>query len=948
MNKYLRLFLSALFLFSVLSSISFVLPTPVHAIDPAEPPANYFFDKFFPLFRFIKPSNLIVFENADRNRKYPPIHVCNDQRAHTCYADTDCVGQVDLCYDAGGDVFQSDVMGNRTGQCQKPSISPVYDANGKLISGNNDNLQGTCKYVGNAKSTDTVMSTDFSNPNTSSITTPSSPTDSNAPASQSDSSLVYPKLQNEAYRYDYNSGSDNVITNGSLNLSLSLCDRLARQVMVVKEAKFTKNTVESTGEWPLGWVNWNFVTPNGRTLSEIADELPGNVGGDAFAMAYAHEQFLVTLGNEAIDTSAAQKDVCDTYLKDPSAKWAVDLAQSPMYPPSNVRSYARKSVCRWFLCCPGLRCPLQNITKSEALYTDPTVHQAWAAAVDNLFITYPLDQAIEIFRKVIIKNPLARYALSTLPTGTPSEITGKLDAELKDEVVHCGPPDKPIEYKYVTGGYNPLTLGKLGFIYDYQELMDASCYKLQPESITKEKGGSYTNTNIIQDILSAIFPEKVDMVDRVTHHYITIPDVMGQSLADLQDAVYNTRDTLADVVQQEEYNKTISNTVNDQGGIYPFSGKPMSIADSKRRLAYFACSDPDYSAPQTTSIEQYATGLRNGCFQQSAPSGTCDGQLFAKLLENAGGVTTTPSLAADNAFNLNIKPVLTPELMNAYAAAEKATGVPCEVIAGLHFEEASSAFVPGGNPASYSVQNGGAASRDGGFAASAVAAGKTLLRHPFDSLPKLITAISDYNGGGNSNCQLGYPYPIPYNGCPRAFIGDDDPYATNLLDARHTNMWLLYHGDLTASAPTAYGNDRPGAFTVALEIYNNLTKNGSPLASPTPIPTASPTSTGSTVAKGNFPKTCGQGIQTALGCLPFTRDAFVSTLLTFIVGIAGAIALVVMLVGTFQIMTAAGDAKKMQKGRELFTAALAGLLFLIFSVSLLRIIAGNVIKLPGF
>jgi hypothetical protein len=66
------------------------------------------------------------------------------------------------------------------------------------------------------------------------------------------------------------------------------------------------------------------------------------------------------------------------------------------------------------------------------------------------------------------------------------------------------------------------------------------------------------------------------------------------------------------------------------------------------------------------------------------------------------------------------------------------------------------------------------------------------------------------------------------------------------------------------------------------------------------------------------------------------------------VGIAGAIALLTMLIATFQIMTAASDAKKIQAGRDLFFSAVAGLLFLIFSVSLLRLIAGDIIKLPGF
>lgn len=71
-------------------------------------------------------------------------------------------------------------------------------------------------------------------------------------------------------------------------------------------------------------------------------------------------------------------------------------------------------------------------------------------------------------------------------------------------------------------------------------------------------------------------------------------------------------------------------------------------------------------------------------------------------------------------------------------------------------------------------------------------------------------------------------------------------------------------------------------------------------------------------------------------------------LLRFLTGISGAIALAVMLIGTIQIMTAGGDAKKIQSGKELFMAGITGLLFLIFSVSLVRIIAGNILKIPGF
>ena len=71
-------------------------------------------------------------------------------------------------------------------------------------------------------------------------------------------------------------------------------------------------------------------------------------------------------------------------------------------------------------------------------------------------------------------------------------------------------------------------------------------------------------------------------------------------------------------------------------------------------------------------------------------------------------------------------------------------------------------------------------------------------------------------------------------------------------------------------------------------------------------------------------------------------------LLRFLVGISGAIALIVMLTATIQIMTSSGDTKKVQAGRELFTSAIAGLLFLILSAAILRIFGFDILKLPGF
>lgn len=94
---------------------------------------------------------------------------------------------------------------------------------------------------------------------------------------------------------------------------------------------------------------------------------------------------------------------------------------------------------------------------------------------------------------------------------------------------------------------------------------------------------------------------------------------------------------------------------------------------------------------------------------------------------------------------------------------------------------------------------------------------------------------------------------------------------------------------------------------------------------------------------------CGdQAIDTALGCMPVSTEGFTGSLLTFLAGTAGAISLMIMLMATIQIMTGGDNAEQVKKGKELFTGAITGLLFIIFSVTLLKIVAGDIIQLPGF
>lgn len=94
---------------------------------------------------------------------------------------------------------------------------------------------------------------------------------------------------------------------------------------------------------------------------------------------------------------------------------------------------------------------------------------------------------------------------------------------------------------------------------------------------------------------------------------------------------------------------------------------------------------------------------------------------------------------------------------------------------------------------------------------------------------------------------------------------------------------------------------------------------------------------------------CGAGIDTAIGCIPIgSGQEFTEFILKWALGIAGGVAFLLILYSGFMIMTSTGDPKKLQAGRELLTAAISGLVLLIFSVFILRLIGVDILGLPGF
>jgi hypothetical protein len=65
-------------------------------------------------------------------------------------------------------------------------------------------------------------------------------------------------------------------------------------------------------------------------------------------------------------------------------------------------------------------------------------------------------------------------------------------------------------------------------------------------------------------------------------------------------------------------------------------------------------------------------------------------------------------------------------------------------------------------------------------------------------------------------------------------------------------------------------------------------------------------------------------------------------------GIAGGVALLTILSAAFLFSISQGDPKRTGQAKEMMTAAVIGLLFVIFSVTILQFLGVTVLHLPGF
>lgn len=93
----------------------------------------------------------------------------------------------------------------------------------------------------------------------------------------------------------------------------------------------------------------------------------------------------------------------------------------------------------------------------------------------------------------------------------------------------------------------------------------------------------------------------------------------------------------------------------------------------------------------------------------------------------------------------------------------------------------------------------------------------------------------------------------------------------------------------------------------------------------------------------------GGGYWSSLGCFSGNLSELIGQkILGTGVGIAGGIALLCIMFAAFQMQTSSGNAEKVKKAQELLTNCITGLMIIIFSVLILKIIGVDILRIPGF
>lgn len=94
---------------------------------------------------------------------------------------------------------------------------------------------------------------------------------------------------------------------------------------------------------------------------------------------------------------------------------------------------------------------------------------------------------------------------------------------------------------------------------------------------------------------------------------------------------------------------------------------------------------------------------------------------------------------------------------------------------------------------------------------------------------------------------------------------------------------------------------------------------------------------------------CPDGdISTDLGCLPTNPVGFVQKFYSIGLSLVGGVALLYLIYGGYVILTSQGNPAQLSKGKSYIFYSIAGLLLAIFGYVFIRIVAVDILHIPGF
>ena len=89
-------------------------------------------------------------------------------------------------------------------------------------------------------------------------------------------------------------------------------------------------------------------------------------------------------------------------------------------------------------------------------------------------------------------------------------------------------------------------------------------------------------------------------------------------------------------------------------------------------------------------------------------------------------------------------------------------------------------------------------------------------------------------------------------------------------------------------------------------------------------------------------------IDTAIGPISTEPQGFVRSIFSLVLGLAGGIALILIILSGYRFMASQGNPEALTNARQQLISAIVGLLFIIFSFVILQIIGVDILRIPGF